>query len=203
MTGQSCTCIMWAADHRHGCQPHGLPQGGAGQVPPHGPGDRTGHTEEIKKLCPVLNIDDVVGALYDPLDGHLEPSGTTQAYAKAARIAGAEISLHNRWWSWCIGPMTGWDVVTELDTIQYQYVINAAGLWAREVGEMAGVYLPLHPMEHQYLVTDDIAEVHEQGSELPHVIDPAGETYFHQEGRGLVIGIYEQACEPWNVDGTS
>ncbi|MDH3451305.1 MAG: FAD-dependent oxidoreductase, partial [Gammaproteobacteria bacterium] len=74
---------------------------------------------------------------------------------------------------------------------------------AREVGEMAGVYLPLQPMEHQYLVTDDIAEVYKRGAELPHVMDPAGESYLRQEGRGLVIGFYEQACEPWAIDGTS
>ncbi|MFP6698636.1 MAG: FAD-dependent oxidoreductase [Alphaproteobacteria bacterium] len=158
---------------------------------------------EIKELCPVLNIDDVVGALYDPLDGHLDPSGTTQAYAKAARMGGAEISLRNRVVELVQKPDQSWDVVTEQGTIQCEYVINAAGLWAREVGEMAGVYLPLHPMEHQYLVTDDIAEVYERQSELPHVMDPAGETYFRQEGRGLVIGIYEQACEPWAVDGTA
>src|SRR5690606_18097696 len=80
--------------------------------------------------------------------------------------------------------------------------VIAAGLWAREVGAMAGVYLPLHPMEHQYLVTDDIPEVYERDEELPHVMDPAGETYLRQEGRGLVLGIYEQKAVPWAVGGT-
>ncbi|MBT6912060.1 MAG: FAD-dependent oxidoreductase [Rhodospirillaceae bacterium] len=158
---------------------------------------------EIKELCPVLNIDDILGGLYDPLDGHLDPSGTTQAYAKAARMGGAEIYLRNRALELNRKPDDSWDVVTEQGTINCEYVINAAGLWAREVGAMAGVYLPLHPMEHQYLVTDDIAEVYERDTELPHIMDPAGESYFRQEGRGLVIGIYEQACEPWAVGGTS
>jgi dimethylglycine dehydrogenase len=158
---------------------------------------------EIKDLCPVLNIDDIVGGLYDPLDGHLDPSGTTQAYAKAARMGGAEIVLRNRVLQLNRRPDDSWDVVTEQGTVNCEYVVNAGGLWAREVGAMAGVYHPLHPMEHQYLVTDDIAEVYERDSELPHIMDPAGETYFRQEGRGLVIGIYEQACEPWAVDGTS
>ncbi|MDP6565350.1 MAG: FAD-dependent oxidoreductase [Alphaproteobacteria bacterium] len=157
---------------------------------------------EIKDLCPVLNVDDVLGGLYDPLDGHLDPSGTTQAYAKAARLQGAEISLRNRVLELNRKPDDSWDVVTEQGTINAEFVVNAAGLWAREVGAMAGVYLPLHPMEHQYLVTDDIAEVYERETELPHVLDPAGESYFRQEGRGLVIGIYEQACEPWAVNGT-
>jgi dimethylglycine dehydrogenase len=99
-------------------------------------------------------------------------------------------------------PDGGWDVVTEQGTVVAEHVVNAAGLWAREVGEMVGLNLPLHPMEHQYLVTDDIPMVYEHGSELPHVMDPGGESYLRQEGRGLVLGLYEQACEPWAVDGT-
>jgi dimethylglycine dehydrogenase len=159
--------------------------------------------EQIRELSPITNTDGLLGALYDPLDGHLDPSGTTQAYAKAARAQGAEIYLRNKVEELIARADGGWDVVTEQGTITAEYVINAAGLWAREVGEMAGVYLPLHPMEHQYLVTDDIAQVHERGQELPHCMDPEGESYLRQEGRGLVIGFYEQACEPWAVDGTS
>jgi dimethylglycine dehydrogenase len=96
-------------------------------------------------------------------------------------------------------------VVTEKGTIHTEHVVNAGGLWAREVGAMAGVYLPLLPMAHQYLVTDDIPEIVEilkSGKEFPHVMDPGGESYLRQEGRGLVIGFYEQPCEPWALDGT-
>ena len=98
-----------------------------------------------------------------------------------------------------------WDVVTDKGTIHAEHVVNAGGLWAREVGAMAGVYLPLHPMEHQYLVTEEIpqiAEMIDAGGEHPHVMDPAGESYLRQEGRGLCIGFYEQPCRPWAVDGT-
>jgi len=158
--------------------------------------------EEIVARSPIVNPEGLLGALYDPLDGHLDPSGTTQAYAKAARIQGAEIYLRNRVVELNPRADGGWDVVTEQGAIAADYVVNAGGLWAREVNEMAGVYLPLHPMEHQYLVTDDIAAVYERGEELPHVIDPGGENYLRQEGRGLVIGFYEQACDPWAVDGT-
>jgi len=158
---------------------------------------------EIPAISPIINTEGVLGALYDPLDGHLDPSGTTHAYARAARNQGAEISLRNRVLELNQQSDGGWEVVTEQGTVTAEYVVNAAGLWAREVGEMAGVYLPLHPMEHQYLVTDDIAEVYERDRELPHVMDPEGESYLRQEGRGLVIGLYEQACEPWAVDGTS
>ncbi len=158
--------------------------------------------EEIMRLSPITNVTGVLGALYDPLDGHLDPYGTTHAYATAAKKAGAEIILRNRVLQ--LKPIDGeWDVVTEQGTIRAEHVVNAAGLWAREVGAMAGVYLPLHPMEHQYFVTDDIPEVVNHGKELPHVMDPGGETYLRQEGKGLVIGIYEQKCVPWSVGGTS
>jgi dimethylglycine dehydrogenase len=166
------------------------------------------HTEivgpdEIKTLSPITNTDGVLGALYDPLDGHLDPSGTTQAYAKAARMQGAQVYLRNPVRSLRPKSDGSWDIVTDQGNINAEHVVNAAGLWARELGAMAGVFLPLHPMEHQYLVTDDIREVYERDTELPHVMDPTGESYLRQEGRGLVIGIYEQACEPWAVDGTS
>jgi dimethylglycine dehydrogenase len=156
---------------------------------------------EIAALSPITNVDGVLGGLYDPLDGHLDPSGTTHAYAKAARMGGAEIVLRNRVLE-LNQTADGWDVVTEQGTVSCEHVINAAGLWAREVGALAGVYLPLHPMEHQYFITDDIPEVYNHPTELPHVIDPGGETYLRQEGRGLVIGIYEQKAVPWAVDGT-
>ena len=98
-----------------------------------------------------------------------------------------------------------WDVVTDKGTIHAEHIVNAGGLWAREVGAMAGIYFPLHPMEHQYLVTEEvplIAEMMADGREHPHVMDPAGESYLRQEGRGLCIGFYEQTCRPWAVDGT-
>ena len=145
--------------------------------------------EEIKKLSPITNTDGVLAALYDPLDGHLDPSGTTHAYAKAAKMAGAEIVLHNPVLETNQRPDGTWDVVTKNGTIHAQHVVNAGGLWAREVGALAGIYLPLHPMEHQYLVTDDTPEVYERDSELPHVMDPEGESYLRQEGRGICIGL--------------
>jgi len=157
--------------------------------------------EEIKKLSPITNTAGVLAALYDPLDGHLDPSGTTQAYAKAARMAGAEIVLRTPVTALTPRP-DGWAVETTQGTVIAEHVVNAAGLWAREVGALAGVYFPLHPMEHQYLVTEDAPEVYERDQELPHVMDPEGESYLRQEGRGLCIGFYEQACEHWAVDGT-
>ncbi len=162
--------------------------------------------EEIRKIAPVTNTDGIWGALYDPLDGHLDPSGTTQAYAKAARMGGAEIVTQCMVQETNQRPNGSWDVVTSKGTIHAEHIVNAGGLWAREVGALAGVYFPLHPMEHQYLITDEvplITEMMAEGKEHPHVMDPAGESYLRQEGKGLCIGFYEQPCRPWAVGGTS
>ncbi|GAB4545387.1 MAG: FAD-dependent oxidoreductase [Ruegeria sp.] len=161
--------------------------------------------DEIKQIAPITNTDGIIGALYDPLDGHLDPSGTTHAYAKAARMGGATIETHCMVRETNQRPDGTWDVVTDKGTIHAEHIVNAGGLWAREVGAMAGIYFPLHPMEHQYLVTDTIPEIEaiiDAGGEHPHVMDPAGESYLRQEGRGLCIGFYEQPCKPWAVDGT-
>lgn len=158
--------------------------------------------EEIAKIAPITNIDGIVGGLFDPLDGHLDPSGTTHAYAKAARMGGATIETHVRVLETNPRADGTWDVVTNKGTIHAEHVVNAAGLWAREVGAMAGAYMPLHPMEHQYLVTEETPEIYERDAEHPHVMDPAGESYLRQEGRGLCIGFYEQPCRPWAIDGT-
>ncbi|CUH87396.1 Aminomethyltransferase [Phaeobacter sp. CECT 5382] len=161
--------------------------------------------EEIARIAPVTNIEGIVGGLYDPLDGHLDPSGTTHAYAKAARMGGATIETHCKVEATNQRADGTWDVVTSKGTIHAEHIVNAGGLWAREVGAMAGIYFPLHPMEHQYIVTDEvpmIAEIIDAGGEHPHVMDPAGESYLRQEGRGLCIGFYEQPCKPWAVNGT-
>ncbi|MGA0300356.1 MAG: GcvT family protein [Paracoccaceae bacterium] len=158
--------------------------------------------EEIAKIAPVTNIEGILGGLYDPLDGHLDPSGTTYAYAKAARLGGAAIEINTKVIETNQRIDGTWDVVTERGAIHAEHLVNAGGLWAREVAAMAGVYLPLHPMEHQYIVTYDIPEIFGRDSEHPHVMDPAGESYLRQEGRGLCIGFYEQRCRPWAVNGT-
>ncbi len=122
----------------------------------------------------------------------------------AAKMGGAEIVEHNRVLETNPRADGNWDVVTEQGTIHAERRPTGS-LWAREVGAMAGVYLPLLPMAHQYLVTDDIPEIMDilkSGKEFPHVMDPGGESYLRQEGRGLCIGFYEKPCEPWSVDGT-
>ena len=161
--------------------------------------------DEIRDIAPVTNTEGIIGALYDPLDGHLDPSGTTHAYAKAARMGGATIETHCKVLETNPRADGGWDVVTDKGTIHAEHVVNAAGLWARELGAMAGVFVPIYPMEHQYLVTEEVPEIAaiiDGGAEHPHVMDPAGESYLRQEGRGLCIGFYEQPCRAWSIDGT-
>ena len=156
---------------------------------------------EAKKLFPLLEERYFVGAMYDAADGNLDPAGTTHAYAKSARIAGAEIQLQTRVTDLQPRPDGSWDVVTTAGSIRADHVVNCGGLWAREVGRMVGLELPVLAMEHMYLVTEDMPEViafnKEAGHELPHAIDFKAEIYMRQERSGMVLGTYEKACVPW------
>lgn len=158
--------------------------------------------EEAHEMMPLLDPKHFVGALYDPIEGHLDPSGTTHAYAKAAKIQGAEIYLRNRVTELVQRPDGTWDVITEEGTIHADHVVNAGGLWAREVGRMVGLELPVLAMEHMYLLTEDMPEVAEinkiTGKEVMHAIDFEGEIYIRQERGGMLMGTYERQCKPWS-----
>lgn len=160
---------------------------------------------EAKAMFPLMDESHFVGALWDPVEGHLDPSGTTHAYAKAAQTLGASIVLRNRVID-LVQVNEGWDVVTEKGTVRAEHVVNAGGLWAREVGRMAGIELPVLAMEHMYMITDDIPQVVEfnqtTGHELVGVIDFKAEIYTRQEGNGLALGTYEKACKPWSPQNT-
>jgi dimethylglycine dehydrogenase len=136
------------------------------------------------------------------MEGHLDPSGATHAYAKAARLKGAEIYRHTRVLELVPISDGSWHVVTDAGTIHAEHVVNAAGLWAREVGQMAGVQLPLIPMEHHYLLTDDLPELQHLENEIPLVLDLDGEIYLRQERKGVLLGVYEKDATPWAVAGT-
>ena len=161
---------------------------------------------EAKAMFPLMDESHFVGALWDPVEGHLDPSGTTHAYAKAAQILGAEIELRNPVLEITQDTDGIWNVVTKNGTIKTEHVVNAGGLWAREVGRMVGLELPLLAMEHMYLLTDDMPEVtefnSETGRELVGVIDFKGEIYTRQERNGLLLGTYEKACKPWSPINT-
>lgn len=162
--------------------------------------------KEAEKILPIMDPDQFLGALWTPMHGHLDPSGTTHAYAKAAKVNGAEIYLRNRVTELVQRQDGSWDVVTEEGTIHAQHVVNAGGLWAREVGRMVGIELPVLAMEHMYLITDDMPEVEEinksTGKEVLHVVDPDGEIYMRQERKGMLMGTYEKGGVPWSPKET-
>jgi len=158
--------------------------------------------KEAKEMLPLIEEKHFVGALWDPIEGHLDPSGTTHAYAKSARIGGAEIVLRNRVTDLTQNEDGSWNVVTEQGTIHAEHVVNCGGLWAREVGRMVGLELPVLAMEHMYLLTEDMPEVAEinaaTGKEVLHAIDFEGEIYIRQERGGMLMGTYEKDGRPWS-----
>lgn len=157
--------------------------------------------EEIKEICPIVDVSDVLGGLYDSNEGHLDPYGTTHAYAGAAKKRGADVILRNRVIELKQRADGGWDVITEKGTIVAEHVVNAGGLWAKQVGLMAGVDLPVTPMEHHYFVTEDIPEVAALDKELGLAVDLDGFSYLRQERKGVLLGVYEQNPKHWNMDG--
>lgn len=157
---------------------------------------------EIKALCPLAEVGEVLGGLWTPDEGHLDPYGATQAYARAARKQGAEIHQHTKVESLEQRPDGTWNVYTDKGVIHAEHVVNAAGLWAREVGMMAGVKLPLIPMEHHYLITETIPELEAFGKEIPVMVDLDGEIYMRQEHNGVLFGVYEKNSTPWSLAGT-
>ncbi|MBV9621567.1 MAG: GcvT family protein [Gammaproteobacteria bacterium] len=152
---------------------------------------------EAARLYPLLNPEHFVGALLDPVEGHVDPYGVTHAYAKAAQMQGAEVVRHTRVTALQARADGSWDVVTEAGTVHAEHVVNAGGLWAREVGRMVGLELPILAMEHQYLITEDLPQLKGQ-PELLHVIDFEGEIYTRQERGGMLLGTYERAGVPWS-----
>nr|MCS5662429.1 FAD-binding oxidoreductase [Dehalococcoidia bacterium] len=115
--------------------------------------------KEASEIMPLINPDHFVGALHDPMEGHLDPYGTTWAYAKAAKKQGGEIYQHVQVTDLQLHPNGGWRVIMEEEEIHAEHVVNAGGLWAREVGRMVGLELPVLAMEHMYFMTEDMPEV--------------------------------------------
>ena len=155
---------------------------------------------EIVAACPIVEPTGLLGGLFDPHEGAVDPHGTTHAFAIAARKRGADVILRNR-----VTGLTphadGWSVATEHGTVIAQHVINAGGLWARRVGRMAGVDLPLTPMQHHYLITEDLPELLARKDEMPCVTDLEGFTYLQQERKGVILGVYERNPRHWKTEG--
>ncbi len=156
--------------------------------------------EEAGTLCPIMSTEGILGGLWADREGYIDTTGTVQAYAKAAKKYGADVIEGNRVME--LNPVSeGWQVVTEKGTITCEHVVNAAGLWAKQVGRMAGIELPVSPLAHHYLLTETIPEVAALDHELPLVVDLEGFTYMRQDQNGMLLGIYEINHEHWMMDG--
>lgn len=162
--------------------------------------------EEAARLMPLLDPKQFVGAVRNSEDGHLDPSGVTHAYAKAARKLGAEVERFTKVEDIVRRPDGLWRVITNKGEVVAEHVVNAGGLWAREVGRMVGLELPVLAMEHMYLITEDMPEVkawnEATGTEIIHAVDFDGELYLRQERGGMLMGTYEKANKPWSEQVT-
>jgi dimethylglycine dehydrogenase len=160
---------------------------------------------EVARRHPLIDPQHYLAALWDPLDGDIDPSGVVYAYAKAARALGASYRTKTPVIATRQRKDGTWDVVTPQGTIHAEMVVNAAGLWAREAGRLAGLHLPVQPMEHHYLITGEIPQIAERmqsGERLPAGIDYEANIYFRQERNGMLLGTYEPRSTPWKVAGT-
>ena len=158
--------------------------------------------DEAERLHPLVDFDGIRCIMFEPEGGNVDPSGVTNAYAVGARQNGAEIHRFTPVTATEPQPDGSWIVRTPKGDIRTDWVINAAGLWGREVAAMAGITLPLQPTEHQYFVTETIPEIAAMDRRLPSVADRDGEYYLRQEGQGLLVGAYERDMRFWAEDGT-
>ncbi|WP_439630325.1 GcvT family protein [Shinella sp.] len=176
-----------------------------------GIGDFVGHEfriltpQQLKEIYPLVELDGIIGAIYEPNDGHVDPRLATNAMATAARNLGAEIVRHNPVLSLGKNAAGEWLVETVKGTIVAEHVVNAAGTWCREIGQMMGLDLPVVPMLHQYVVTAEVPEIVARiragEPELPIIRDPEESWYLRQERDGYIVGPYEKTAHPWAVDG--
>ena len=153
---------------------------------------------EAKEYYPILNVDDMVGAVFIPKDGQINPLDVVQAYAKGARTNGARIceNIKVTGISTENGRVCG--VSTDQGFIAADIVVNCAGMWAREVGLLCGVEIPLHAAEHFYVVTEPIPGL---PSDLPVMRDQTGYTYYKEDAGKLLVGAFEPNAKPWGMDG--
>ncbi len=157
---------------------------------------------EVAERHPLIDPKHYYAALWDDQDGDLDPSGAVYAFAKSARVHGAQYFTHTPVVETNQRSDGTWDVVTPRGTIHAEIIVNCGGLWAREVGRLSGVPLPVQPMEHHYLITERIEAVANAPQRLPCGIDYEANIYFRQERQGLLLGTYEPRSTPWKVGGT-
>jgi glycine cleavage system T protein len=153
-------------------------------------------TDEALERFPLIDASRVLGAQFVPTDGHIDPTGLTLSFAAGAKAAGARVRTGVRLEEITVrdGRVTG--VVTDHGAIEAEVVVNAGGIWAHELGRLAGAEIPVVPMEHQYLITRPIDGVR---ADFPTLRDPDNLVYVREEVGGLVVGGYERNPDPWHV----
>ncbi|MFL4469207.1 FAD-dependent oxidoreductase [Tateyamaria armeniaca] len=156
--------------------------------------------EEAVELNPIMSGDGLLGGMWADREGYIDTTGTVHAYAGAAKKHGATVVEHNRVLE-LNQTLEGWEVVTEKGTVTCEHVVNAAGLWAKQVGRMAGIELPVSPLNHHYLISDTIPALEDIDFEVPMTVDLEGFTYLRQDQKGVLLGIYEIDHQHWNMDG--
>ena len=156
--------------------------------------------EEAGELNPIMSTKGILGGMWADREGYLDTTGTVHAYAGAAKKRGATVIEHNRVLELHQLP-EGWQVVTEKGTVTCEHVVNAGGLWAKQLGRMAGIELPVSPLKHHYFITDTVPELAALEHEVPMTVDLEGFTYTRQDQKGLLVGIYEIDHEHWAMDG--
>ncbi len=157
--------------------------------------------DRLRELYPYLDTTGLLGGMWDPDDGHIDPTSVTNAMAAGARQAGATIVRNNPVSSIEQQADGRWNVTTEKGVINAGIIVNAAGFRANEVAAMVGHQLPMTSMEHQFVVTDSVPELEERDTMLPMLRDPDVSYYLRQEGKGFILGPYEKGGIPWATDG--
>lgn len=157
--------------------------------------------QECAKRHPLISTDDLIGGLWDPMDGDIDPAQLCQALARRARKAGAEVYRHTPVIALTQHKDDSWTVHTEKGDITCEIVVNACGYRVNEVGAMMGVEHPVMSMEHQYFLTEPLAQLEEREARVPLLRCPISDFYSRQEKNGLLIGFYEQDCKTWGMDG--
>ena len=156
--------------------------------------------QEASKLNPIMSTEGLLGGMWADREGYLDTTGTVKAYAAAARKQGAEYYENTKVES-LSQTKEGWQIITNKGVINCEHVVNAAGLWAKQVGRMAGIELPVSPLKHHYLISDSIPEIEKLDFEVPMTVDLEGFTYLRQDQKGILLGIYEINHEHWAMDG--
>jgi dimethylglycine dehydrogenase len=147
--------------------------------------------DEIKALNPIYDTQHIIGGIFTPDDGHVDPSGTCQAMAKGARQLGAKVRRRNRVTDVRALPSGEWEVVAEQGSIRCEHVVNAGGYHARQIGAFTGLDLPIVPMQHHYVVTDAVTEFVAMDHEIPVTRDDHFTGYLRREQAGALIGLYD------------